>query len=130
MTSAVDGLVLRLNICEALRPSAENTERLKDTLAPFGFQRSDLKPLRFDIDTRYESDRDKGEYRQRFVGYQFQHTLKVAFNSDNERLGKAVTDAKEKAMCADGAVGSGFELDIEPDDIEMTDTVTVVWEIA
>jgi len=86
----------------------------------------------------------------------------------NLLLGKAVTDAREKAGVLAGAAGvalgdiqsvdyswgeldlelrpmnggimmekcmaasdeAGFDLDIEPDDIEVSDTVTVVWEIA
>ena len=86
----------------------------------------------------------------------------------NELLGKAVKDAKEKAVVITAAAGvtlkdihsidyswgeiefevspmnrlmkacspvvacadSNYDLDIEPDDIEVADTVTVVWEIA
>ena len=34
--------------------------------------------------------KDKGTYKQRFIGYKFRHTLKVEFESDNERLGKVL----------------------------------------
>lgn len=187
---------------DALRHSAEDTERLKDVLEPFGFARSDLKTLNFSVDTEFESYKDKGVYRQRLVGYKFRHLLKAEFESDNERLGrvlytlancpvrpefrisytvkdpeavkntllgKAVADAKEKASvltaaagaalrelqtidyswgeidfevhpinrslmledCAPMSTGAGsYDMDIEPDDIEVSDTVTVVWEIA
>ena len=152
--------------------------------------------------TEYESYKDHGTYKQRFVGYRFRHLLKVEFDSDNERLGKilyalgncelkpefrisytvkdpeaaknellgkAVKDAKEKAVVITAAAGvilkdiqsidyswgeiefevspmnrlmkacapvpsacedACYDLDIEPDDIEVADTVTVVWEIA
>lgn len=36
---------------ETLRKSTEDTERLKDLLAGFGFERSDLKTLSFSVDT-------------------------------------------------------------------------------
>lgn len=37
--------------------------------------------------------------------------------------------AMEKSLClADGA--AGFDMDLQPDDIELRDTVTVIWEIA
>lgn len=186
---------------ETLRHSSEDTDSLKDVLAEFGFERTDLKTLTFNVDTEYESYKDHGAYKQRFVGYRFRHLLKVEFDSDNERLGKilyalgncalnpefrisytvkdpeaaknellgkAVKDANEKAAVITAAAGvtlkdiqsidyswgeiefevspmnrlmkscapvvacadSSYDLDIEPDDIEVTDTVTVVWEIA
>ena len=186
---------------ETLLHSSEDTEELKDVLSAFGFERSDLKTLSFNVDTEYESYRDKNnDYKQRFVGYRFNHILKVEFESDNDRLGKilyalanckvrpefrisytvkdpeaaknlllgkAVTDAKEKAVvltqaggvtlkdiqsidyswgeidfeyrpmrgavltecCAAPPAAKNYDLDIEPDDIEVSDTVTVVWEI-
>ena len=170
-------------------------------LSAFGFERSDLKTLNFSVDTEFESYKDKGVYKQRFVGYKFRHLLKVELESDNDRLGKvlyalanspvrpefrisytvkepesvknsllgkAITDAKEKAnvltaaagttlkdiqsidyswgeidfevrpmnrslmmeACAPiAAEGSSYDMDIEPDDIEVSDTVTVIWEI-
>ena len=189
---------------EALRHSSLDTERLKDVLSAFGFERSDLKTLNFNVETEYESYKDKGTYKQRFVGYKFRHMMKVEFPSDNDRLGKvlyalancpvkpefrlsytvsdpeaaknellgkAVTDAKEKAFVLTQAAGvtlktiqsidyswgqinfevqpmnrmlmadeclaapmtaeeSSYDMDIEPDDIEVSDTVTVLWEIA
>ena len=185
---------------ETLSLSSLDTEELKDVLSRFGFERTDLKTLNFRVDTEYENYEDKdGRYKQRFVGYQYYHVLKVEFPSDNERLGrilyalangavepefgisytvsdpeaaknalltKAVADAKEKAavlsaaggvllkeiqsidyswgeidfeyrpmagnvLAAKRAMGAeeSFDMNIEPDDIEVSDTVTVVWEI-
>ena len=188
---------------EALRRSSQDTEQLKDLLTGFGFERSDLKTLNFHVDTEYESYKDHGTYKQRLVGYKYHHTMKVEFESDNERLGKvlyaiahcqvrpefrlsytvkdpeaaknellgkAVTDARVKAdvltqaagvtlkdiqsidyswgqinfevqpmnrmlmaeECCDSAINEAgsYDMDIEPEDIEVSDTVTVVWEIA
>ena len=187
--------------CETLLRSSEDTEALKDVLSAFGFERSDLKTLSFNVDAEYERYRDKNnDYKQRFVGYRFDHVLKIEFKSDNDRLsrilyalancsvrpelrisytvkdpeatknlllGKAVTDAAEKAAVLTRAGGvrlkdiqsidyswgeidfeyrpmrgdarieccsvqmsaKRYELDIEPDDIDVSDTVTVVWEI-
>ncbi len=188
---------------ETLRHSAQDTECLKDILSEFGFERSELKTLSFKVDMEYERYNEDGSYKQRFVGYKFQHQMKVEFESDNERLGKilyalahcpvnpkfklsytvkdqeaakndllgkAVTDAKKKAAVLTQAAGvelkdiqsidyswgqidfevrpmsgemltkeeidnllaplsASYDLDIEPDDIEVSDTVTVVWEI-
>ena len=186
---------------ETLLHSSEDTEALKDVLSGFGFEGSDLKTLSFSVDTEYESYRDKNnDYKQRFVGYKFNHVMKVEFDSDNDRLGKilyalancsvrpefrisytvkdpeaaknlllgkAVADAKEKAAvltqaadvtlkdiqsidyswgeidfeyrpmrgnvlaekCLAAPMDASYDLDIEPDDIDVSDTVTVVWEI-
>ncbi len=188
---------------ETLRHSSQDTERLKDVLSAFGFERSDLKTLNFNVETEYESYKDKGTYKQRLVGYRFMHMMKVEFPSDNDRLGKvlyalancpvkpefrlsytvsdpeaakndllgkAVTDANEKASVLTQAAGvtlkdiqsidyswgeidfeyrpmnrmlmadeylarpmaaesPSYDMDIEPDDIEVSDTVTVLWEI-
>lgn len=185
---------------ETLKRSSKDTETLKDMMADFGFKRSDLKTLHFNVNTEYQSYRYKDEYRNRFAGYRFNHVLKLEFVSDNDRLGKivyalansdihpefhisytvkdpeaaknellgrAVKDAKAKAaVLADASgvklkeiqtvdyswgeldfevhpmsdmmlrtekcmvTGTSYDMDIEPDDIEVSDTVTVVWEIA
>ena len=189
---------------DTLRHSSEDTEKLKNLLAPFGFERTDLKTLSFDIDTEYESYEERQwkrtEYKRRLIGYKYTHRLKVEFESDNDRLGKilyalaacalkpefrisytvrdpeaaknellgrAVSDAKAKASvlaeaggvplgeiqsidyswgevrfeaepmnrlmgsleCLEAAPMTKFDIDIEPDDIEVSDTVTVIWEI-
>ena len=181
-----------------MRKSAADTETLKDLLAGFGVERSDLKTMDFSIDAEYESYKDRGIYKQRFVGYKFHHLLKVDFESDNGRLGrvlsalanapvkpeirisytvkdqetaknellgKAVSDAMKKASVLTEAANvalkkiqsidyswgeinfevqplnrmlvakedmedsSDYALNIQPDDIEVSDTVTLVWEI-
>lgn len=184
---------------ETLRRSAEDTEQMKDTLEPFGIKRTDLKTLNFDIDTQYESYKEKDTYKKRLIGYKYTHMLKLEFESDNKRLGKilyavancqlqpefrisytvkdpeaiknkllgkAIKDAKEKAAVLSKAAGvelkeiqdinyswgqvkfeyeplengmflqpeimyeKSYDIDIEPDDIDASDTVTVIWEIA
>lgn len=185
---------------EALRLSTEQTESLKDSLEGLGFARTDLKTLRFNVDTEYENYRDENNvWKNRFLGYKFTHAMKLEFDADNGKLGqvlyalahgavhpefhinytvkdaeaaknrllaKAVADSKEKAQVLAEAAGvtlcdivtidyswgeiefisrpvercmtmsaknaasaDGYSLDIEPDDIDVTDTVTVVWEI-
>ena len=182
--------------------SSNDTEALKDILEKQGFDRTDVKTVLFNVDTRYESYQTKDKsWRERFVGYEFKHVVKVEFDSDNTRLGKilyalanakeihpdfrlsytvkdpeasknellgkAVADAKAKAEVLTMAAGvnlkdiknidyswgeiqfeyapmrrdmicntvmaaecdGSFDMDIEPDDIDVSDTVTVVWEI-
>ncbi len=187
---------------KTLQKSTEDTDSLKEILTGFGFERSDLKTLQFNVDTEYETVKEHGAYNQRFVGYKYRHVIKVEFPSDNERLGKilfalanstvkpefrisytvsdpeaaknalladAIADAKEKAAVLSQAAGvalkeiqsidnswktidfevapidrlaavggslmplteekASYDLDIEPDDISTSDTVTVIWEI-
>ena len=184
---------------EALRRSAEDTEKIKDLLMGLGFARTDLKTLNFNVDTEYESYQVKNTYKQRFVGYKYHHQMKVEFDSDNDRLGrvlyalakcplqpefrlsytvkdpetaknellgKAVADAQAKALVLTQAAGvvlkdiqsidyswaqinfevepmsrmlmtedcaakgvNSYDIDIEPDDIQVSDTVTILWEI-
>lgn len=183
---------------EALAKSAEQTEELKNCFEGLGFARTDLKTLRFSVDTEYENYRDENNvWKNRFLGYRFTHGMKLEFDADNERLGrvlyqlarteccpefrinytvkapeaaknklleKAVADSREKAkvlaeaagvtigaivnidyswgeleivsapvercmMSAANGAADNYKMDIEPDDIDVTDTVTVVWEI-
>ena len=183
---------------EALSSSSAQTEELKNCFEKLGFARSDLKTLRFSVDTEYENYRDENNvWKNRFLGYRFTHGMKLEFDADNERLGhvlyalaqtegrpefrinytvkdpeaaknkllaKAVADSGEKAkvlaeaagvtlrdivtidyswgeleivsrpvercmMSAANGTADSYKMDIEPDNIDVTDTVTVVWEI-
>ena len=183
---------------ETLKASTQDTECLKNEMEQLGFARTDLKTKSFDIDTKYESFKDQnGDYRKKFVGYEYKHTLKLEFSSDNALLGKvlyslangairpefrisytvkdpesaknellalAVSDAQKKAEILSKAAGvslfelqtidyswgeiefatapigqlaesccledsSSYDVDIEPDDIDASDTVTMVWSI-
>lgn len=186
---------------ETLQQSIEQVEILKDDFEKLGFARTDLKTLSFNVDTKYENYRDKNnDWKQRFEGYEFKHSMKIEFDADNkllgkvlyalahcpvrsefrinytikdqeaaknELLGKAVTDSKEKAKVLTEAMGvdigevitidysweevdfvvkpmnklmescvsyncedsSSYDFDIEPGDIDSSDTVTVVWSL-
>lgn len=196
ITMTLNGI--KKDYAKTLEFSVEDTEKLKSILKPLGFESTDVKTLRFDVDAEYESYQERNQYKRRFVGYKYEHVLKIEFDSDNKRLGKilyalahaaiqpefrisytvkdpeasknlllgkAVEDAMAKAdvlakasgvslkeiqsidyswgtinfevapmrnmaMCADECAEKSFDMDIEPDDIEVSDTVTVVWEIA
>lgn len=199
ITMTLDGIYKDYE--ETLRRSGEDTEALKDILEKQGFERTDVKTLSFNVETKHENCQAKdGSWKQQFIGYAFRHILKVEFDSDNKRLGKilyalanaekinpefrlsyivkdkegsknqllgkAVEDAKTKAAVLAKAAGvslkeiqsidyswgeidfeyhpmranmlmekccapedASYDMDIEPDDIEVSDTVTVVWEI-
>ena len=192
---------VRKNYEETLEQSAAQVGILKDCIVKLGFDKSDLKTIRFNVDTKYEGYQDENHnWKNKFVGYEFMHSMKLEFDVDNRRLGqllyalshldihpelhmeytirdveaakkellaKAVADSKEKAkvlseaagvalgdivtidyswdeiafktvpmdrcvtlaQSAGGASNGCYDIDIEADDIKVSDTVTVVWEI-
>lgn len=181
-----------------LKALADSTDIVKGLLTNLGFAREDVKTTDYHVDIDNESYHDKnGNWKTKFIGYKYSHTMKVEFESDNGKLGKiltllanngsvkpefnfgffvkdteaaknrllgkAVADAKNKAEVLAQAAGVtlkdivtvdyswgeiNFEIsplrkmlaeeddcyesytpDIEPDDIEASDTVTVIWHI-
>lgn len=189
------------NYEETLEQSSLQVGILKDCIEKLGFDRSDLKTQHFNVDTKYEGYHDeKGNWKNKFVGYEFVHSMKLEFDVDNKKLGqllyafshtsvhpqlhmeytirdveaaknellaKAVADSKMKAKVlseaagvelgdivtidyswdeiafktvpmercvtlaksAGGASDGCYDMDIEADDIKVSDCVTVVWEI-
>ena len=76
---------------ETINRSTADTEALRELLVEVGFKSSAMKTLSFDVDTEFENYRDENnDYKRRFIGYKFTHTLKVDFPSDNELLGKTL----------------------------------------
>ncbi len=183
---------------ETLKHSSEATKQIKDLFLAFGFEKSRLKTLSFNIDTEYKNYKEHDDYKRIFVGYSYRQVLKIEFDSDNKLLGKilyalansplhpefrisytvkdpeaaknrllskAMQDAKEKASVLSQAADvtlkdiqsidysfaeldfqinsiqnmlpskasvpsmQDYDIEIEPDDIDVTDSVTVVWEI-
>lgn len=183
---------------ETLKHSSEATKQIEDLFLAFGFEKSRLKTLSFNIDTEYKNYKEHDDYKRIFVGYSYRQVLKIEFDSDNKLLGKilyalansplhpefrisytikdpeaaknrllskAMQDAKEKAFVLSQAADvtlkdiqsidysfveldfqvnsiqnmlpskasvpsmQDYDIEIEPDDIDVTDSVTVVWEI-
>lgn len=183
---------------ETLKHSSEATKQIKDLFLAFGFEKSRLKTLSFNIDTEYKNYKEHDDYKRIFVGYSYRQVLKIEFDSDNKLLGKilhalansplhpefrisytvkdpeaaknrllskAMQDAKEKALVLSQAADvtlkdiqsidysfveldfqinsiqnmlpskasvpsmQDYDIEIEPDDIDVTDSVTVVWKI-
>lgn len=76
---------------EVMEEANSLTKTLKDVLEKLGFQRDDLKTTEFNIQTQYENYQDiKHTWKQKFVGYEFKHGLKIEFDADNELLGKVL----------------------------------------
>lgn len=65
---------------------------LNEAIHSAGFGKETLKTTRFNIDTDYESFRDKNnDYKRRFAGYKCEHNLKLTFDYDTAQLSKVLT---------------------------------------
>jgi len=182
---------------EVIEKSALCIKKIKETVKRAGLSGKEIKTVKFDVDSKYESYRDKnGNYKSRLVGFQYTQNLYIKFPNDNSQLGKilyelsrcdisvefsikhtvkditavknellvnAVQDSKNKAeilskasgvalgdiinidyswgeieiysepiqnyYLAESTISEPYNIDIEADDIDVQDTVTIVWEI-
>lgn len=186
---------------KALNQSTAAVEQLKKCFKGLGFSGSDLKTVSFGVDTHYESYKENdSQWNKKFVGYKYNHRMKIEFPIDNKKLGqvvyelahcrvnpefnihytvkdqeiiknellsKAVIDSKIKAQILTQAIGvtlqevvkidyswesmdivsrpmngflrgvecepsaetAAYNISIEPDDINISDKVTVIWRI-
>lgn len=184
---------------KTMEKAAIKVDALNNALAEIGFDKKAVKTVSFNVDTEYESIRDKdGNYRSVFRGYSCYDRLKVEFDFDSLMLAKtlgvisaciaepelsiyftvkdkaavsekllesAAVNARSKAqiLCkaSDVRLGELMSIDynwkelnvfskthysidkrcmemptfgiadmqIEPDDISLNDSVTFVWEI-
>ncbi|MDU3125077.1 MAG: SIMPL domain-containing protein [Finegoldia magna] len=186
---------LRWNYDETIEQSTQDTRILRDALKNAGLDPKNLKTTHFSIDSKYKSYHDKNnDYKEKFVGYEYEHRTYIKFENDNKILGKvlyelahcdvkvnfdikytvkdkekvkndllekAVEDSTTKANVLAKASGvklkeilnidyswgeidiysspmddlmvceakSSYDIDIEADDIDVQDTVTITWTI-
>ncbi len=186
---------LRWNYDETIEQSTHDTRILRDALKNAGLNPKNLKTTYFSIDSKYKSYHDKNnDYKEKFVGYEYNHSAYIEFDNDNKILGKvlyelahcdvevnfeinhtvkdkekvkndllekAVEDSTTKAKVLAKASGvklkeilnidyswgeidiysspmddwmvceakSSYDIDIEADDIDVQDTVTITWTI-
>lgn len=186
---------LRWNYDETIEQSTQDTRILRDALKNAGLDPKNLKTTHFSIDSKYKSYHDKNnDYKEKFVGYEYEHRTYIKFENDNKILGKvlyelahcdvkvkfeinqtvkdkekvkndlldkAVEDSTTKAKVLAKASGvklkeilnidyswgeidiysspmddwmvceakSSYDIDIEADDIDVQDTVTITWTI-
>ena len=72
-----------------LAKSVEDMNVIVECIRKFGFERSELKTSRFEIRRKTENYHDKnGDWRSRFIGYEYDENLNFTFKNDNKRLGK------------------------------------------
>ena len=74
---------------DALDSMNDLIDELKGSLQNIGFEENDLKTITFNIEQKYDYV-EKGiinkEYKNKFVGFQINHNLKLEFDFDNNKL--------------------------------------------
>ncbi|HHX30483.1 MAG TPA: SIMPL domain-containing protein, partial [Clostridiaceae bacterium] len=57
-----------------------------------GFAKEDLKTQSFSVNSRYDNEPDeRGIYRQKLAGYEYDYRMSLTFPKDNERLGQVLS---------------------------------------
>ena len=202
---APDLLVIDLNFevvepeyDKALFTATERLDALRAAVATAGHDKKSLKTTRFNVNTKYDSYRDKNDdWKQKFAGFSCAHELRLEFDLDMKKLGvtlgaiadcptkpkfsikfsvkdpnavserllkSAIENAKQKADVLTKAAGvmlgaikridynwsehhlysqtdfclmesaadyskNPRVMDIEPEDIDLSDSVTVIWSM-
>ena len=71
--------------------AAEKLEKLQRAAAEAGFEKEELKTASFNVTDEYEYvQTETGGSKREFVGYKCSHRLGIEFDTDMERLGKAL----------------------------------------
>lgn len=82
---------LRWNYDETIEQSTQDTRILRDALKNAGLDPKNLKTTHFSIDSKYKSYHDKNnDYKEKFVGYEYEHRTYIEFENDNKILGKVL----------------------------------------
>lgn len=98
VSMAPDCIEIDINLSEtyityeqSLEAAAESLEEIREVLKPLGFEKKDIKTSKFNINSQYDSKRNKaGDYVRYFVGYSFSNELSIEFDNDNKKLGKVL----------------------------------------
>jgi len=92
--AAPDLIVLNMNleVCDqdyekTMLRSSEMLDILRAAVVSSGHDGKELKTTSFNINTEYESYKEKEAWKQRFVGYKCSHGLKLEFDLDKATLG-------------------------------------------
>jgi uncharacterized protein YggE len=76
---------------QSMEAAAESLEEIRKALKPLGFDKKDIKTTKFNINSKFDSKRNKaGDYVRYFVGYIYTNELSIEFDNDNKKLGKVL----------------------------------------
>ena len=72
---------------DAMEKAGMQIEALREALCAIGFEKQDLKTTGFNVNSRYNNERDKnGNYKNVFAGFECIHQLKLEFDFDMKKL--------------------------------------------
>ena len=75
-----------------MRDASERISKLQDVAVRSGYAKEDLKTTSFNVDTRYESVKDRqGNYKREFAGYACVYRLKLSFDFDSKQLAEVIS---------------------------------------
>lgn len=81
-----------LEYTAAVDKANDRIKLLREAIESAGFAKNDLKIIRFDVNTNYESEpNEHGLYRAKFAGYACRYELKLSMDMDSKRLAKTLT---------------------------------------
>lgn len=76
----------------AMEEASRRIGVLQDTAVRVGCEKDALKTLSFNVETRYESVKDRqGNYEQEFSGYACIYRLKLSFDFDSKQLARVIS---------------------------------------
>lgn len=77
---------------EAMNEANARIEKLQDAAVIIGYEKDILKTTSFNVETRYESIKDRqGNYKREFAGYACSYHLKMSFDFDSKQLAKVIS---------------------------------------
>lgn len=80
------------NYDKAMHDASKRIAILQDVAVSSGYEKEDIKTVSFNVDTRYESIKDRqGNYKREFAGYACTYRLKLAFDFDSKQLAKVIS---------------------------------------
>ncbi len=90
---------IRNDYDKAMQAAAERIEKLQAATICSGYSKEDLKTTSFNVETRYESVRNRqGNYTREFAGYACEYRLKLSFDFDSKQLARVISNiAKSEA---------------------------------
>lgn len=83
---------VRKDYDKAMEDAAARIEKLQKVAADSGYAKEDVKTVSFNVDTRYESVKDRqGNYKREFTGYACVYRLKLSFDFDSKQLARVIS---------------------------------------
>ena len=76
----------------AMEEAARRIDILQDAAVSVGYKKDALKTVSFNVETRYESVKDRqGNYKREFNGYACIYRLKLSFDFDSKQLARVIS---------------------------------------